>query len=94
MSSYKTVIALTAIMLSLSGCAPDPVRQDMITRSQKTYSGICSCPYTMDRGGRMCGERSAYSRLGPSKVLCYGRDISDEEVEAYKKLHPEKKKTK
>lgn len=58
-------------------------RQRMINRSIANYRGSCPCPYSVDRAGRRCGRRSAYSRPGGAAPLCYEGDISDRRVTTY-----------
>lgn len=52
------------------------VRDYLIRRSIRSYSGNCPCPYNVDRAGRRCGGRSAYSRPGGAAPLCYPSDVS------------------
>lgn len=48
---------------------------DIIARSRANYPGKCGCPDDVDRAGRRCGKRSAYSRAGGAQVLCYPEDV-------------------
>ena len=53
----------------------------MISESIANYPGKCPCPYSMMNNGNECGKRSAYSKPGGYKPLCYVSDItSDEDV--------------
>lgn len=63
------------------------VRQRIIRDSIAAYPGPCPCPYNTMRNGRSCGGRSAYSRPGGYAPICYPRDISDAEVEAWRRAH-------
>lgn len=56
------------------------VRDYLIRRSIRSYSGNCPCPYNVDRGGRRCGGRSAHSRAGGAAPLCFPSDVSDAAV--------------
>lgn len=56
------------------------VRDYLIRRSIRSYSGNCPCPYNVDRAGRRCGGRSAHSRAGGAAPLCYPSDVSDAAV--------------
>lgn len=38
---------------------------------REPYVGRCDCPYDLMRNGRACGGRSAYSRPGGRKPVCY-----------------------
>ena len=64
------------------------VRQFMIGQSLSSYSGSCPCPYNVDRAGRCCGGRSAYSRPGGASHLCYEPDISDDAVNRTRDRYP------
>ncbi|HEX8655530.1 MAG TPA: hypothetical protein VF693_09950 [Allosphingosinicella sp.] len=52
------------------------IRQRLIRQSIASYPGSCPCPYSVDRAGRRCGGRSAYSRPGGYAPLCYPSDIT------------------
>jgi hypothetical protein len=43
--------------------------------SRASYPGNCACPDNVDRAGRRCGARSAYSRPGGRSPMCYERDV-------------------
>lgn len=58
------------------------IRQRIIRQSIASYGGSCPCPYSVDRGGRRCGGRSAYSRPGGDAPICYARDVSAAAVRA------------
>ena len=68
----------------------DEVRELMIQFTISSYKGICPCPYSPDLIGGICGTESAYyhesapSRPGRSKMKCYFRDISNEEIYFWK----------
>jgi hypothetical protein len=47
----------------------------LIAHSRAEFSGECPCPYDLDKSGRSCGKRSAYSSTGASTVLCYPKDV-------------------
>ena len=49
--------------------------QRAIRQSIVAYSGSCPCPYSVDRAGRRCGGRSAYSKPGGAAPLCYPADV-------------------
>src|ERR1044072_3750141 len=66
--------------IRLADASDDEIRQALIAESLSSYPGSCPCPYNVDRGGRRCGRRSAYSRPGGRSPLCYASDVSDEAV--------------
>ncbi|HET6942581.1 MAG TPA: SH3 domain-containing protein [Sphingomicrobium sp.] len=61
------------------------IKRLIIQQSIDAYPGNCPCPYNTDRAGRRCGLRSAYDREGGYAPLCYPADVSDADVEAFKK---------
>lgn len=61
------------------------IRQLLIRQSIASYAGSCPCPYNVDRGGRRCGGRSAYSRPGGRSPICYESDVSEEMVARFRK---------
>ena len=66
----------------------DEIKQLLVEESvlyYLTYHGNCPCPYTLDRAGRRCGKRSAYSKPGGQDPLCYAADITDQMIEEYNK---------
>jgi hypothetical protein len=64
------------------------IRQHLIDQSIAGYSGRCPCPYFVDRAGRSCGQRSAYSRPGGESPKCYPRDVTADEVLAFRRSAP------
>jgi hypothetical protein len=52
------------------------IRQAIIRQSLASYPGNCPCPYNVDRAGRSCGRRSAYSRPGGYAPICYDADVT------------------
>ena len=61
------------------------IRQEIIKQSIASYKGSCPCPYCVDRAGRMCGRRSAYSRPGGASPICYEKDVTQKKVDDYRK---------
>ena len=60
------------------------IRSILIQQSIARYRGSCPCPYNLDRAGRRCGRRSAYSRAGGASPLCYESDISTRTVSDFR----------
>jgi hypothetical protein len=67
-----------------AGLSDAEIREILVAQSQASYSGSCACPENVDRGGRRCGVRSAYSKPGGEAPLCYVDDVSDEDVARYR----------
>ena len=61
------------------------IRQEIIKQSIASYKGNCPCPYSVDRAGRMCGRRSAYSKPGGASPLCFQKDVTPKMVIDYRK---------
>lgn len=57
--------------------------QRIIEESIASYPGNCPCPYNVDRAGRRCGGRSAYSRRGGYAPLCFEGDVNPEQIRRY-----------
>lgn len=55
----------------------------IIQNSIDLYPGNCPCPYSRDSRGYKCGKRSAYSRAGGYKVLCYSSDVTQIMIEKH-----------
>lgn len=93
MSIVLKVSALALILVFGTALATTPtetktdaeIKQILIEESIAGYTGNCPCPYNVDRAGRRCGKRSAYSRPGGASPLCYAKDVSDEMVKEYRK---------
>jgi hypothetical protein len=80
-------IAALAIMAApalAQSSADERDRRSMIVESIRNYSGNCACPYNVDRAGRSCGQRSAYSKPGGAAPLCYPGDITDAMLERWR----------
>lgn len=88
---------LTAIVLLLAFSSPvlsdnsdlsdEQVRQQIIENSINAYSGNCPCPFNRASNGSRCGKRSAYSRAGGYSPICYSKEVSDGQVEKYRRKH-------
>jgi hypothetical protein len=61
------------------------IKQEIIKQSIAGYRGSCPCPYNVDRAGRRCGARSAYSRPGGASPICYEKDVTQQMVVDYRK---------
>ncbi len=57
--------------------------RDIIQESMQSYSGNCPCPENRDRAGRRCGGRSAWSRAGGARPICYAADVTEGMIERY-----------
>jgi hypothetical protein len=60
------------------------IKELIIQQSISSYSGSCPCPYSVDRAGRSCGKRSAWSRAGGDAPLCYASEVTDEMVRKFR----------
>ena len=59
----------------------------IIRDSIVSYARNCPCPYSADRAGRRCGDRSAYTRSGATAIMCYPQDIPDTEIARYRERY-------
>jgi DNA polymerase III epsilon subunit-like protein len=62
----------------------EAIRQILVQESVARYAGSCPCPYNVDRGGRRCGGRSAYSRPVGASPYCYASDVPATAVAGYR----------
>jgi hypothetical protein len=76
--------AIAAIAAPALAQSDAQVRQQIIRQSIASYAGPCACPYNVDRAGRSCGRRSAYSRPGGHSPSCYPGDVSRSDIEAWR----------
>jgi len=95
--TFRFLSSLILLLLSFSlvvgkswGQTDEEIRQILIRESIAGYSGNCPCPYSTDRAGRRCGERSAYSRGGGSTLLCYESDVTQKMVDDYREAQKRK----
>ncbi|WP_308400255.1 SH3 domain-containing protein [Agrobacterium genomosp. 13] len=64
--------------------SPPIIIQRIIAESVASYPGTCACPYSTDRRGRRCGNRSAYSKPGGYAPICFAQDVTKSMIEAYR----------
>jgi len=77
----RTVALMLALAAATAGAqalgqSDAQLKQRIIRQSIASYPGSCPCPYSVDRAGRRCGARSAYSRPGGHAPLCFPGDVS------------------
>lgn len=58
--------------------------QEQIAKSIAGYPGDCPCPYSKDKSGNLCGDKSGYSNPTDYQPFCYPEDVSDFAVDAYR----------
>ena len=56
----------------------------ILSASLAGYAGNCPCPFNVDRAGRKCGKRSAWSRLGGAAPLCYREEVTPDMIAAWR----------
>ena len=76
---FAAVAALAAEQLSDS-----QIRDRIVAESLASYPGNCPCPFNVDRAGRRCGARSAWSKQGGRTPICYATEVSDQQVRQYR----------
>jgi hypothetical protein len=87
LGALLTVLAVHAGNVGAQTRSDSEIRRQMIRDSLAGYSGNCPCPYNIMRNGSPCGRFSAWSKPGGQSPLCFDKDISDAEVEAYRRRH-------
>ncbi len=79
-------VALTAAApAAAQRASDDDIKRQMIAESIDGYRGACPCPDNRMKNGARCGGRSAYSRPGGAKLLCYPSDITPAMIEEYRR---------
>ena len=82
---FATIITIgMPIVGSAAELSNSEIRQLLIQQSIASYPGNCPCPYNLDRAGRRCGARSAYTKPGGKSPLCFPEDVTDEMVKRYR----------
>jgi hypothetical protein len=76
------LVAAATLAVPAAAQTDAQIRQRLIRQSIAAYGGSCACPYNVDRGGRRCGGRSAWSRPGGAAPLCYARDVTPAMIRA------------
>jgi hypothetical protein len=69
---------------SYSPATDAQIQAALVERSLAAFHGTCPCPYSMDRDGRRCGERSIYSRSTNSSLLCHPHDVTPKMIADYR----------
>ena len=88
----RFAFAMSVALVSTSAMARTSdaqIKQQVIRESIERYPGSCPCPYSTDRAGRRCGNRSAYDRPGGYALKCFDGDVSVDEVREYRARHKE-----
>jgi hypothetical protein len=87
--SLVLLFALVTIPHSVRADLSDvQIRSILINKSLSAYPGNCPCPYNVDRAGRHCGARSAYSKPGGRSPICFETDVTTEMIRAYRDRQP------
>lgn len=89
----RPAILLIALFAAASSNAADKltdaaIRELIVQESSAAYPGNCPCPFNVDRAGRACGARSAWSRPGGRAPTCYAREVTQAQLDDYRKTHP------
>ncbi|MCD6035683.1 MAG: hypothetical protein K0R63_1424 [Rickettsiales bacterium] len=79
-------LAVVCFLVSIPAFAAtdEQIKEEIIQNSLSQYSGGCPCPYSINKAGRTCGKRSAYSRPNGEKPICYPKDVTKSMLELYK----------
>lgn len=87
--AYPAILAALllgpAVTAARSGESDDALIAAIIAQSRAAYPGKCGCPDDVDRAGRSCGRRSAWSRAGGASLICYPQDITPEMLARYRR---------
>jgi hypothetical protein len=85
---HKAFAGVCALLLMAAAGAAEmsdaQVREKIVRESIAAYHGACPCPEFSDSRGNACGERSAWSRAGGNRPICYAHEVTDEQVRKYR----------
>jgi len=91
---HKPIAALSGLMLVGAAWAADPtgppdelVRELIVRDSVASYPSQCPCPYNNDAKGTPCGARSAWSKSGGKKLVCFSHEVTEEMLRDYRERH-------
>jgi hypothetical protein len=88
---HKPIAALSGLMLAGAAwgaeMTDEQVRERIVRESVGSYAGSCACPDNTDAAGRRCGARSAYSKPGGARPICYTHEVSDDKVREFRSRH-------
>jgi hypothetical protein len=88
MRGWKLLASLLYLTLPSAAAAAElsneQIRQALMQQSIAAHAGNCACPYQVDRAGRKCGRRSAYSKQGGDEPLCYASDVTPEMIASFR----------
>lgn len=73
-----------AAALEAERLSDSQIRDLIVAESKASYPGNCPCPENLDRAGRRCGARSAWSKPGGRTPICYAKEVSEEQVRQYR----------
>ena len=73
-----------AAALEAERLSDSQIRDLIVAESKTSYPGNCPCPENLDRAGRRCGARSAWSKPGGRTPICYAKEVSEEQVRQYR----------
>lgn len=88
---FKLIIFIVLLMPSYiiaemnnSSVSDEEIKDILIKQSIAIYPRNCPCPYSIDRSGKSCGKRSAYSKAGGYSPVCYPDDVSTFQIQEYR----------
>lgn len=82
--NFFILILLTLTLVSCAD-ADTPIKKRLMLESQSSYDGTCPCPFSLDKAGKRCDEKSEHTRTGGKTPVCYENDVTIEMVQNYKK---------
>jgi len=63
------------------------IKHYLIEKYIRSYSGQCPCPYSQQKNGARCNEKSAYSRMHAQGADCFNKDISNNQLKAFREMN-------
>lgn len=82
--AFASILLASSPVTARSSLSEAQIKQRIIKQSIAEYPGSCACPYNSARNGSSCGGRSAWSRGGGYAPMCYAKDVSKAQVNAWR----------
>ncbi len=86
-AASAALVCAFAAVAAASGASDAQVRRLVIQQAIATSGASCPCPYSKTKKAKLCGSRSVYYQRGGVPMQCYARDVSDQDVDAYRNEH-------
>jgi hypothetical protein len=88
--TFMVLIVFNVVHAQPAKLSRKQIAEKIISESRRAYHAPghpCVCPYDSDWRGHRCGDRSAYGRPSSATLMCYLKDVTKAEIDAYRASH-------